>query len=311
MKTTASAPAKAILFGEHAVVYGFPAVAIPLSEIRAYVEITDTDINRVEVDLPDLGWKKELSQLDPKDPIRYAIDLFNSAYNLQNSAGMSIIIRSDIPIGSGMGSGAASATALLKALFHHANIPYTLEQLSELVYKVEILHHGTPSGIDNTVTAYEEAVFYQKTLPINRIAFPHPFHLVIANSGKSTPTKVTVAAVRRLFEGNPTNVTRILQDIGECTHQGLQYLQQGDFSSAGRLMAQNHQLLQSLTVSDESLDHLVKIAIQSGALGAKLSGGGRGGIVIALVQEGDIHTVKDALSGAGAVQCFTTEIGRQ
>ncbi len=311
MKTTASAPAKAILFGEHAVVYGFPAVAVPLSDIRAVVEIDDTAGDTIEVDVPDLGWKKELSQLDPHDPVRYAIHMFVSTYRPQNFAGMSIKIHSEIPIGSGMGSGAASATALFKALFLRANIAYTLEQLSELVYKVEILHHGTPSGIDNTVTAYEEAVFYQKTFPMNRIAFPHPFYLVIANSGKSTPTKVTVAAVRKLYEANQTNTTRTLEEIGECTHQGVQYLQQGDFSSAGRLMSRNHQLLARLTVSDETLDHLVQIALHAGALGAKLSGGGRGGILIALVQEPEIQAVKEALSKAGAAQCFTAKIGQQ
>lgn len=308
MDSIATAPGKAILFGEHAVVHGSPAIAIPLSSVRATAQITSLPGTEIKIAAKDINLEILLSKLEAKHPLRFAIELFFNKFSNIMKSGMSINLHSDIPIASGMGSGAAISAALFKALFQFFNRSFTKAELSKLVYEVEKLHHGTPSGIDNTVVCYEKPVLFRKGHEIQMIDFLHPFDLVIANSGFSTPTIETVRDVRRLYENEPQK-TRILFDhITRCSHEGMKFLQDGDLQKAGNTMTTNHNLLQQLTVSHEKLDLIVNAANQAGAYGAKLSGGGRGGIVIALVDQNKIGLVTDAMQKAGAVQCFHTQI---
>ena len=308
MVVTASAPAKAILFGEHAVVYGHPAVAVPLPEIRAYAEIAAAEKKVISVMAPDIQLNSELSQLAEDNPIRYAVDLFYRSHDVKRTQGMAISLHSGIPIASGMGSGAAASTALIKALFEFHHASFSTQELSEMVYEVEKLHHGTPSGIDNTVICYEQAVLFRKGWEIQPLTFEKPFHLVIADSGLSTPTRETVADVRRLHESHLEATQQVLVNIEVVTQLGLRYLQIGSFKKVGDQMNLNHDFLCQLGVSNETLDQLAKAATTAGAYGAKLSGGGRGGIVIALVEESNIPAVKKAMLEAGAVKTFHTEI---
>ena len=311
METIASAPSKAILFGEHAVVYGHPSVAVPLPEIRAYARVKDIKRRKIIIDMPDFGKTGLFKELAWEHPIRFAVDLFLSGYKITLSNGLRILIHSDIPIASGMGSGAAVSTAVFKALFSHFEIKYTSEKLSEFVYEVEKLHHGTPSGIDNTVVAYERPIVFRKGKGIQHIDFSHPIHLVIANSGSTTPTKVTVGDVRRLYENHTDSIKETFTQIERCATLGLEALIQGDLEKAGKNMTENHQLLRALTVSNERLDQLVETATSFGAYGAKLSGGGRGGIVIALAEAEHVPFLKHILLNAGAEACFSTKIGSE
>lgn len=311
METTASASSKAILFGEHAVVYGYPSVAVPLPEIRANAKIKDIKRKKVIIDMPDFGKTGVFKELAWEHPIRFAVDLFLSGHKITLQNGLCLSLHSEIPIASGMGSGAAISTAVFKALFAHFNIPYTAKKLSELVFEVEKLHHGTPSGIDNTVIAYEQAVLFRKDEEIQRINFPKTIHLVIANSGFTTPTKTTVSDVAWLYENNSTSVTDTFAQIEQCVILGLEALLLGDLEKAGEMMTENHQLLRSLTVSNERLDQLVDAANSFGAYGAKLSGGGRGGIVIALTEAEHVPFLKHTLLNAGAEACYSTKIGSE
>lgn len=311
MIVRSSAPAKAILFGEHAVVYGMPAVAIPLPSIRAYAEISTTADDSIFISSPALGIAKNMHQLPVDDPIRYAVELFFAQKKISLQGGLHIHLASDIPIASGMGSGAAISTALIKALFSAFQHGYTKIELSEMVFMVEKIHHGTPSGIDNTVTCYETAVYYQKNQPIEFTNFPLPFHLIIADSGVSTPTRTTVSDVRRIFEQEPDKTKKILDQICGCVTNGLTALQEGNWQRAGDEMNRNHSLLRELTVSNVVLDRLVENAVGAGAYGAKLSGGGRGGIVVALTAEQKWEPVLAAMVEAGATNSFHVEIGAE
>ncbi len=218
-----------------------------------------------------------------------------------------LTIHSDIPIASGMGSGAAVSAAVFKALFSHFQTPYTSKKLSELVFEVEKLHHGTPSGIDNTVIAYEQTVLFRKSEEIQHIDFLQPIHLVIANSGFTTPTKVTVEDVRCLYENQPNLKKKTFTKIERCALWDLMLLKKATSNKREKMMTENHQLLRSLTVSNERLDHLVDTALSFGAYGAKLSGGGRGGIIIALAEAEHVPFLKHTLLHAGADACFSTE----
>jgi len=309
---SASAPAKVILFGEHAVVYGQPAIAVPVSSLRA----TAT----VEYRSPDgLGVRSVAADLAQTFPTQVDVSTVDSALSLTTqlvcqkigvpTPDITITIDSDIPIASGLGSGAAVSTAIARALTTALGHPLDSEAISQLVYEVEKLHHGTPSGIDNTVIAYEQPVYFVRGHPIESITIAKPFHLLIADSGRGALTRVTVGEVRKLYEVNPDQIQPILDAIGRIATQAREFITTGMTDMLGSLMLDNHGLLQQLTVSSPELDTLVKAAMEAGALGAKLSGGGRGGNMIVLVTEQSSDEVADAIRRAGAVRVISTMVG--
>lgn len=205
-----------------------------------------------------------------------------------------------------MGSGAAVAASLFKSLFQFHHEKYAPQILSEMVYEVEKIHHGTPSGIDNTVVCFEQPVIFKKNQPVQTFSITGEAVLVIANSGHSTPTYETVAGVRKKLLDQPETVTKIFSSIEKTTQHGIQALQRADFQAAGLSMRNNHRLLRELGVSDPVLDNLVDTAMEAGAWGAKLSGGGRGGIIIALCALERKNIVCSTLENAGGLQIMST-----
>jgi mevalonate kinase len=307
----ASAPAKIILFGEHAVVYGQPAIAVPVSSLRARASVSPAvesgsglrifaaDLNRT------LPINVESARVDDTLSLTARLVLEKLRPPLAN---FTITLQSDIPMASGLGSGAAVSAALARALSAALGTPLGDEALNELVYEVEKMHHGTPSGIDNTVIVYEQPIYFRRGLPIERIRIGSPFTLLIADTGQGALTKIAVGAVRDLFNANPEAIQPTLDAIGALVRNACDAIASGDISALGPLMLQNHELLQRLTVSSSELDTLVEAAVGAGALGAKLSGGGRGGNMIALVTSATRESVRDALLSAGAVRIFETTV---
>ncbi|RPI93012.1 MAG: mevalonate kinase [Chloroflexi bacterium] len=222
-------------------------------------------------------------------------------------------VHSTIPIASGLGSGAALATALIRAVGEFTNRPFEPEILNALVYEVEKKHHGTPSGIDNTVIVYEKPVYFQRLSPteaqIETFHIGQPFTLLVADTGQASPTRLAVGDVRRLHEFDPSRTERIFARIGEIVRAARQAIESGAFEALGPLMDENHALLRNLTVSSDSLERLCQTARDAGARGAKLSGGGRGGNLIALVAPDRADPVRDALRTAGAANVIQTTVG--
>ncbi|MBN2048749.1 MAG: mevalonate kinase [Anaerolineaceae bacterium] len=308
---SASAPAKAILLGEHAVVYGAPAIAVPIHQRRTvcYIQAQpQLPPQTISVEASELGFKGVLSDLTPDDPIRFTIDLVQSALNLPRLPSMAIQIHSNIPIASGMGSGAAAAVALIRGLSEFVGHPLTSREVSDMAYSVEKLHHGNPSGIDNTVIAYEQAVHYVRGKSMTPFQIPAPFTLVIADSGLKTPTAQTVASVRAAYEQDPARHQAIFNEISSLTEAAFDNIQTGKPEQLGPLLTRNHQLLQRLNVSSPRLDQMVNTCLEAGALGAKLSGGGRGGIIIALVLPDQIELILNALKKIHIHNAFCTEV---
>jgi mevalonate kinase len=221
---------------------------------------------------------------------------------------LTLVIRSTIPMGAGYGSGAAISAAIIRALSQALGTPLSKEDLNTLVYEVEKLHHGTPSGIDNTVIVYEQPLIFIKGQPIQVFAVQHPFQLIVADTGHRTPTHVPVGDVRTLYQAQPEYYGNIFQNIGNIVHSARTAMNMGDFVTLGQLMNQNHTFLRELTVSDDKLDALCTVARNAGALGAKLSGGGRGGNIMALVTDETRETVQQALLGQGAVKATLTTV---
>lgn len=301
MNSQASAPGKAILFGEHAVVYGVPAVALPLSSIRARAYCKDTahPLRVIAEDIPRPALTIATEEFDRSDPLSLMAALTMECLNARDLTG-EIRIRSDIPIASGLGSGAAVSAALGRAIarMHNFDIPDC--ELSKIVFEVEKLHHGTPSGIDNTVVVYEKPVYFVKDDTAEFIRIGAPLHIILGDTGIASLTRDAVADVRSLFEREPAQTANKFDEIGAIVNDARACIESGATTRLGALMTANHHLLRALNVSCARLDKLVDAALAAGALGAKLSGGGRGGNVIALVDDHSAASVKDALVKAGA-----------
>jgi mevalonate kinase len=307
----ASAPAKIILFGEHAVVYAQPAIAVPVSSLRATVTVQPNPAGASGLRIV----ASDLNQTLPYDLVSTSIDnaLMLTVKLVLESLGSAppdvlLTVRSSIPVASGLGSGAAVSTALARAIAGALGRVLDRETLNSIVYEVEKVHHGTPSGIDNTVIVYEQPIYFMRGEPIETIAIDVPLHFVIADTGQGALTRVAVGAVRELYEANPDRIGDLIRSIGVISTQARRAIERGALAELGALMRQNHAHLQTLTVSSPELDALVNAALEAGALGAKLSGGGRGGNMIALVTPETQARVEAALWSAGAARVITTVV---
>lgn len=298
-----SASSKIILFGEHAVVYSQPAIAMPISSLRAYAEVESTNkpFQIIARDLDD-----KVITFEGDDPLSQVVRLVLEAMKVP-TPDVSIVVRSDIPIASGLGSGAAISTAIIRCLLAHFEIEMSCEAINKIVYEVEKIHHGTPSGIDNTVIVYEQAIYYVRNQPIEMIDVAHPVRFVVADTGTRALTKPAVADVRRLYDAKQA-IKIVIEDIGTLVASAKEAMLSGDNDLIGDLMLKNHHLLQQLTVSSDELNKLVDAAVSAGAKGAKLSGGGRGGNMIALVDDDSANVVIEALKSAGAERVFETKL---
>lgn len=311
--TTATAPGKVILFGEHAVVYARPAIAVPVAKVKAFVTLTDGPPGSgCTIAAPDIDARVRLSAQN-EDPLALAVRLALEETGIQAEPDWQLTVRSDIPIAGGMGSGAAVSAALVKAVFAHTGLPAraqpNAETVNRIVYAVEKLHHVNPSGIDNTVVVYQQPVWFVRGQPPQRFNIARPFHLVIADTGIASSTAAVVSDVRRAWQEDTVAYEKIFDGIGEIAGDARQAIQSGDVSALGPLMRENQRLLRQLDVSTEMLERLIATAEEAGAAGAKLSGAGRGGNLIAVVESEKVGTAREALLTGGAVGALVTQVG--
>ncbi|WP_298817269.1 mevalonate kinase [Chloroflexus sp.] len=306
----ATAPAKLILCGEHAVVYGRPAIALPLSDLRASATVKPALAgNGPIINAPDLGGRWRVADR-PDEPlsglIMALIDRFGVPANIE------ITIRSSIPIASGMGSGAAIATAITRELLAYCGQSLPAATISELVYESERGYHGTPSGIDNTVVAFEQPIWFQRrTVPphlIEPLPIGAPLTLVVGDTGVRSPTRLPVGAVRERWQADPDRYEVLFDQVAELVRQARVALAEGNALKLGPLLDANHELLREIGVSSPELDRLTAAARAVGALGAKLAGAGWGGVMLALTVPEQAESVAAALRAAGAVNAFITTI---
>lgn len=308
---SASAPGKIILFGEHAVVYGQPALAVPVQQVRAKAIINAEPRSApglVRLRLPDIGVDTTLADLPEEHPLAAVLLKASAALNLQRIPACTIQVTSTIPMAGGMGSSAAVSVAVLRVFSAWLGHPFSDEQVSELAYQVEVIHHGTPSGIDNTVIAYARPVYFVKSKAPQVLQVRQPFTLVIGDTGVQSPTAVAVGEVRRAWEADREHFELLFAAAGAIAESARLAIESGSVDDLGPLMAQNHALLSRMGVSSPELDALVEAANSAGALGAKLSGAGQGGNMIALVRDKEADRVAAALEAAGARRMIVTEV---
>ena len=310
--TRAHAPGKAILFGEHAVVYGRPAIAVPVHEIRATADVADlprAPTSAVFLESETTGTRAWLNDLPKDDPLRRITQSTLDRLPAGGRHALSIHITSTIPIASGLGSGAAVSVAIARAVSQHLGQPLPNEVVSALAFDVEQLHHGIPSGIDNTVISYETPVYFVRGQPIESITVGAPFGLLIGDTGVAAPTAKAVASVRRRWEADRQAMEILFDSIGDIVRRARTAVESGHVAALGSLMNENQTLLTRMGVSSPELDRLVGAALGAGASGAKLSGGGMGGHMIAVVTPDRARAITAALLEAGAARAFATQVG--
>lgn len=310
---SATAPGKVILFGEHSVVYGRPAIAVPVMQVYARAVVVGepkSPRGLVRISAPDVGLETTLDSLPGDHPLAVVISKAAAALHVSNIPACSIQVSATIPIASGMGSGAAISVATLRALSASWGHPLNEAQISRLVYQAEQIYHGTPSGIDNTVITYAKPVYFVKGKRVEILSIKRPFTLVIGDSGVKSPTAVAVGGVREAWESDTQKFEQLFDSAGAIAASARKAIRSGKIEALGSLMNENHALLSQMGVSSAELDALVEAARSAGAMGAKLSGAGRGGSMIALVPEEATDEVTTALLGAGAVGTIVTEVGR-
>ncbi|MBN1319079.1 MAG: mevalonate kinase [Anaerolineales bacterium] len=307
-KIETHAPGKVILFGEHAVVYGRPAIAVPVTQVNATATITPID-GKFTILAADLDRRYALASAPEDDPLALAVRLTLDHLDIQPPSVL-LCIESTIPIASGMGSGAAVSVAILRAMNHYLEAELTDEMISELAFQVEKLYHGSPSGIDNTVVTYCRPVYYVQNQPIQTISMQTPFRLLVADTGISSPTRIAVGDVRDAWQKQPDVYDEIFDQIGKITIEAREAIENGRVHELGELFNQNQTLLRSIEVSSPELEMLIEAALTAGASGAKLSGAGRGGNMIALVEPEIEDAVVQTLYQAGAVNVIGTWVGK-
>ncbi|MBI4674797.1 MAG: mevalonate kinase [Chloroflexi bacterium] len=310
--TLETACGKIILFGEHAVVYGRPALAVPLAQLRARAFIQARAAPGIIIHARDVGRTIELHDAPADDALALIARL--TLDRLGAHADLEIVVESDIPLASGFGSGAAISTAIVRALAAYFGKALPPAEISALVYETERMYHGTPSGIDNTVIAYEQAIRFVRRKPlgdeeITPFHIARPFTLAIAHTGIASPTKITVGDVRRAWENDPARFEKIFDAIGALVEHAQAALAHGENEELGELMTRNQRALETLGVSSREIETLLDAGLRAGAGGGKLSGGGRGGNVIFYVELENVENIKRALLDAGAASVSVTQVG--
>ncbi|MGI9260950.1 MAG: mevalonate kinase, partial [Woeseiaceae bacterium] len=293
-----AAAGKVILFGEHAVVYDRHALAIPIE--RAVAAVVEDGEQGVRLAIADWGieqaWRAGDANLDGAAAV---VDLILSELGCSHRD-INITVNARIPLGVGLGSSAAFAVAVIRAVGEFLHKKLASGDVNELALKCEAITHGTPSGIDNHLATYAKPILFQKGIDSNPtvIQVNEALPLVVAAGHLRGNTKKMVSGVRERYAADKSLYTGIFDSIDEIAVAGAEALRESDYNRLGRLMNVCHGLLNAIGVSSPELESMVGIARSAGAIGAKLTGAGGGGSIIALCP-GKIDVVSRALADAG------------
>ncbi|MBU0586746.1 mevalonate kinase [Candidatus Micrarchaeota archaeon] len=257
--------AKTILLGEHFVVYGLPAIGAALSK-KIEIEVTKAPHMKIEAAHAD---GKLLLGLEAAKKSMKITENFN------------VKIKSEIPIGSGLGSSAALSVAFVRAVADESKMFITDHEISKHAYESERVFHGVPSGIDNTLATQGGAILFQKTqtgAEITPLKIGRPLNLVIGNTGKKRgSTEDIISAVKARRDKNPEIYNDLFNAEKKMIDSAVTAISSGKIEDLGEFMNINHGLLCSMGVSSRENEMIIYAARDLGALGAKITGAGCGG----------------------------------
>jgi len=302
-----TANGKIILIGEHAVVHGMPAIALPFEAAQVKVEI---EPKQGETTVESSYFTGKLSEI-PATLYNF-VEALKAACNYlhQSYEGLKIKVTSLIPPERGMGSSAAVASALVRSVFSYFNREIANERLFELVSISEKIAHGNPSGLDALIVSNDHSYYFVKGKSPEKLPLDIPGFLIAADTGIKGQTKEAVSDVGQLLRNSREKTSELIHSIGRLSRKAKHAIEDKDTNFLGKILTSAHNHLATLTVSSEQLDQLVHVALESGALGAKLTGGGRGGCMIALANnEEKAQKIAEQLEKAGAKQTWIHPLG--
>jgi mevalonate kinase len=303
---------KVILFGEHFVVHGVPGV-VSATDAKTDAEVkkiaTGITIDDQRTTAKGYAEEKRLQQIESIQRMLKAIDM-------PADTAMSIWIGGNLPGFSGVGASAASSVAIARAISEEFGLKLSDEKVNQAAYEAEKAYAGNPSGIDNTAATYGGLMWFRKNTAggpdfVEKISIKQPTEIVIGSTGKVANTKAMVEGVAERKKANPAKYDPLFKRAQAIAAQGKKALEAGDLKKVGELMNENHTLLQGIEVSSKELDLLVDIARKEGAWGAKLTGGGGGGCMVALTPGKELQEkVATAIEKEG-FKVLRTRIGEQ
>lgn len=301
---------KVILFGEHFVVHGVPGI------VSAIDSSTDAEVKKAAKGLnvkderktaKGYGEEKRLQQIE-------SIERMLKAMDLDPQTPLDIWIGGTLPGFSGLGASAASSVAIARAINEELNLNLTNERINAIAYEGEKAYAGNPSGIDNTAATYGGLMWFKKNPVggsdlVEKIHIRKPVEIVIGSTGKVANTKAMVEGVAERKKKDPQKYDPLFKQAESLAIAGRKALEAGDLKKVGDLMNENHRILQEIGVSSKELDLLVDMARKQGAFGAKLTGGGGGGCMVALTPGKEVQgKVASAFKTAG-YEFLATKIG--
>jgi len=297
-RAVASAPGKVILTGEHFVVYGEPSLVMAV-DLRATVEAR-SGVEGFVIEAPDLGvaWRGVGEVPRPLMPVKLLMDrLLEEA----PSTGLWVRITSSLPMSAGLGSSAAVAVAAAKSIGAALGEELTEDEVFKLALEAERLVHVNPSGVDPLISTVGGVVAYRRDEGYVSVEASVEPVVVVGFTGSRRPTGAMVKRVERLRRDFPEVMMPLFHAGGHLTIEAAEALREGDLERLGRLLDINHGLLCAIGVSTRKLDRLVYLARRAGALGAKLTGAGGGGCMIALCRREGVDKVAKAIERGGGV----------
>lgn len=298
LKGIGSAHSKIILMGEHSVVYGYSALAIPIHNIRAKCTVFSEERN------------EKLFKLDIKRKDTLSVALTSALKYLgKEKDKLYFKIESDIPAKRGMGSSAAVSIAGIRAIFNYYNKKLEKKTLEYLVNEAEKIAHGNPSGLDAKTCLSNRAIKFIKNVGFYEIKLDLGCYLVIADTGIHGNTKEAVDTIKNKLEKDKKN-NIYLEKLGDLAKKVEKNIKEKDVVNIGKNMTLAHENLKKLGVSIKEADDLVETVINNGAFGAKMSGGGLGGCIIALVEKNEekIKKIEESLKEKGAINVWIETI---
>jgi mevalonate kinase len=303
---------KVILFGEHFVVHGVPGIVSAIdSTTDAEVKKAVKGINVRDERKTAKGYSEEkrLQQLE-------SIQNMLKAMGVDPKMAVDIWVGGTLPGFSGLGASAASSVAIARAIAQELHMKVADEKINQVAYEAEKAYAGNPSGIDNTAATYGGLMWFRKNMAggpdkVEHLSIEAPVEIVIGSTGKVANTKAMVEGVDDRKRKNPQKYNTAFKRAEELSYEGRAALEFYNLKKVGELMNENHHLLQEIEVSSIELDQLVDVARKQGAFGAKLTGGGGGGCMVALTPGKELQSkVANAIKGLG-FEVLSTKIGVQ